>query len=533
MNCELSMYGYLKEAILDKSKEKLIFYNYRMKGDELFSLIDSLAFYLINLGVKKGQTIGICLPNIPQAAISLYAVNRIGAIANVIHPKVSAKALKKIIDETDTKILFLFDKSIAAYQSLLNKKGITIISCSASSFLKGIKKAFAKAIEPKTELEIIDFADTIKESGQIDEEFSPYDDAIYLHSGGTTGDPKTVRLSSYAFNKLADNVIKRTSLNHVYKTEHSMLMVLPLFHGFGLGICIHLALSNFRLVMMPLFSAVKAIKLIKKHKINYLAGIPVMFEKFLQEKTFDGKHLSNLELIFCGADKLNQSVKEEFDKTLRKNYSTAEVLEGYGLSEVASVATVNITGQSKNGTQGKPIDGVKIKILNEKKQQCKTGENGEVVIQSQSMMNGYLKEKEIKNYFYIDENNEKWLRTGDIGSIDSQGYFTFKSREKRIIKIAGVNIFPAEIEQTVLKMKEIDAACVVRTVISNKPCTKLIIKMNKSYRYSILIEQRIKNLIAEEFIHYAIPSVIQVTDKIHTTPLGKVDYIKYEKQEKK
>ncbi|MFW5779845.1 MAG: class I adenylate-forming enzyme family protein, partial [Bacillota bacterium] len=300
---------------------------------------------------------------------------------------------------------------------------------------------------------------------------------------------------------------------------------------FGLGICIHLALSNFKIVMMPRFKAKDAIKLIKKHRINYLAGIPPMYEKMLKEKSFDGRYLSSLLYIFCGAEKLNQKIKKEFDSILKKNNCTAEIFEGYGLSEVASVLTVNVKGENKAGTQGKPIDGARIKIVNKKGKECPPNVAGETLAQSKSMMISYL-DNNNDDIFHIDKDKQKWLKTGDLGYLDEDGYYVFKDRIKRIIKIAGVNIFPSEIEQTVCKMKEVDMACVVRSQKDNKPCTKLYIKLNKAFKYSVLIENRIKSVIEEEFIKYAVPCQIIPVEKMHLTLMGKVDYGKYEMMER-
>ncbi|MGB4033668.1 MAG: AMP-binding protein, partial [Christensenellales bacterium] len=123
MDTQKSMYGYLKDSIQDKTKDKLIYFNRKIKGNELFSYIDSLSFYLTKIGVKKGEAVGICLPNIPQAVISLYAINRIGAVANVIHPKISAKALFRIVDQTNTKVIFVFDAMLKYYYKGLRAKG--------------------------------------------------------------------------------------------------------------------------------------------------------------------------------------------------------------------------------------------------------------------------------------------------------------------------------------------------------------------------------------------------------------------------
>lgn len=541
MQTDTSMYLFMKEGCSDASQEKIYYFNNRITAGELLRDIEKIAAYLRGIGIRQGDSVGICLPNIPQAVVALYAINSIGAVANIIHPKVNGQGLKSILINTSTTAIFVLD--CVDYIDMLCNMDVRTISCSPSDYMKGVLKTVVNITRPNVNARAIAFpcALAIGEKLMIgpfpcgDEET---DDpggrpAVYLHSSGTTADAKTVVLSNKAFNCLVKNVITSTSKNHRYEPCHTMLMVLPLFHGFGLGICIHLSLRMFKVAMLPRFAAKKAIAMIRKHNIQYIAAIPGMLEKMLKEKSVEKKALGSLKLVFCGADRLRPEVKTAFDNLMLENGSDAEVFEGYGLSEVASVLTVNVKGDSKAGTLGKPIANTEIMIIDDDGNPCPAGVVGRVLIRSESMMTGYLNNGgEDSGCYYTDKDGKKWLVTGDLGSLDADGFFRFAEREKRMIKIGGVNIFPGEVETLVKSLREIDDACVVRKVQDGKPCTILYVVLNEKYRFSLLIEQMIEQLIKEQCMKYAVPKEIIQVDSLKKNGLGKADYRYYEELEK-
>jgi len=530
-NKDINMYDYFKASVSDMSLERIIFFNRTIDLEETFKSINGVANYLKSENVREGDSVGICLPNIPQAIFSFYGVNKTGAIANVIHPLISTNALVKILLETKTKYLFLMDRFYAVHRTALDKLDCKVIVCKASEYLKGAKKLIYVKLEPKGMPDDLLFTSIISDTSDDGKSLKTEDDrAIYLHSGGTTGEPKTVVLSNFAVNYLAKTLVSMTEVNgHKYLETESVLVVLPLFHGFGLAICIHAAISMGRLILMPNFDSKRACHLMKKYKINYLAGVPNMFLKMMNEPSFQGKHLKAVKQVFCGGDKLEPSIKHRFDDILKKYGSSAEMIEGYGLTEVTTVCTMNVIGKTREHSQGQAVEGNKMKVITFDDKDAKAGEEGEIYVSSPSMMMEYLNDPETTAEVMIkDTSGETWIKTGDIGHLDEDGYLFFKDRKKRMIKIAGINIFPNEVEKVVTKLPEIDRACVVEGRLNDKVCVKLLIEMNKKYKYSAPIEQKIKLIIESEIIKYAVPRIIEVVDKFKLTQIGKVDYKQYE-----
>lgn len=535
-NKTISMYDYFKSSVSDLSLPRVIFFNNKIDLKETFDTIHGVANYLIKEKVQVGDIVGVCLPNIPQAIFSFYGVNKVGAIANVIHPLISTKALIRIILETKTKILFLMDRFYAVHKTELDKIDCKVIVCKASEYLKGIKKAVYTKVEPKYDEKDVLFTSIIEDKTDDGKSYRTSDDrAIYLHSGGTTGEPKTVVLTNYAINYLTHTLINMTEVNgHKYLEHESVLVVLPLFHGFGLTICIHAAICLGKLVLMPNFNSKLACKLMRKHKINYLAGVPNMFLKMMMESSFKGKHLKGVKQIFCGGDKLEPAIKNKFDAILQSYGSNCEMVEGYGLTEVTTVCTMNIIGKTKEYSQGQAVDGCKIKIIDFDGNEAEPNQEGEIYVHSPAMMLEYLNDPETTNMVIeTDENGVRWVKTGDIGWLDEEGYLFFKDRLKRMIKVSGFNVFPSEVEKVVSSLPEIQRACVVEGRYNDKVCVKLLIEMNKKYKYSLPIEQKIKHVIESETIKYAVPRIIEVVDKFKLTQIGKIDFKEYELKENK
>lgn len=533
---EMSMYDYIKQGCIDRNEEKIFYYNNAIKAGKLLDTVDAVASYLVAEGVNVGDSVGICLPNIPQSIFALYAINKIGAVANIIHPKIHANGLVKILNSTRTRIVFLFDQIMDSYEKEVRESGVKIISCSVNEYMKGIVKAASGLVYSKKCPNAVKFSEIARtQVAEISTATDCYAPAVYLHSSGTSGQPKTVVLSSYAVNSLAENVAASVQRNDfVIYSHETMLMILPLFHGFGLGICVHLPLRFLRIVLMPRFSAKEAVALIKKHKIAYLPGIPMMFERILHEPSAQkGNKLASLRQLYCGSDFLSAELRESFDTLLKENGAEGRLLEGYGLSEVASVLTVNVNGSYKAGSQGLATQNSSIMILREDGSRCAPDEKGRVYIRSQSMMLGYLDDGDNAGAFFTDESGKKWLNTGDIGRLDAEGYFTFCEREKRMIKIAGVNIFPSEIENAVRELREVDEVCAVRASDGGVPFTKLYVVINKSFRYSEPIKHRIESVIRESCMKYAVPKEIIPVDELKRNLMGKVDYKLYEAEELK
>ncbi len=516
MKTETSMYAFMRESITRDTQEKIYYYGNRIRAKEFLANVDAAAAFLQKIGIEKGDSVGICLPNIPQAAIALYAVNKIGAIANVIHPKTGTEALKEIIERTATKAVFIFDRFLKSHTKI---QGVAFIYCRMSDYFKGVKKLF-RLIEPVCRgNNRTSWKELLKYSGAQEYVADGRDAAVYLHSSGTTGAPKTVVLSSYAFNELAQNCFDTVKHLCEVKDDISILMVLPLFHGFGLGICVHLAMHKGRSVMIPLFNPKKTVKLMQKEPINVIPGVPGMFRHLYEDKGFKGEFLKNIKLIFCGGDKLPAELKTNFENRLKEYGCLTPIMEGYGMSEVASVATINVFAPD-NGSLGQGIKNVKLKIVNDGRE-CGPYEEGEIYISSPSAMDGYSDGKTTA----VSIDGEKWIPSGDIGYLDENGCLFYKERIKRIAKISGVNVFPAEVEDTALRYKGVKKACVARITYEGKPALKIIVVSDrKDGRFC----DGLKEFIKTELTPYAVPKIVEFATDIKTSAIGKADYRFYE-----
>lgn len=527
MNTEVSMYGFILEG-LDERAKKLYYYNNVLTGGQLVDAIERVAFFLWKNGIRKGDSVIICLPNVPQTAISFYAANAIGAIANIVHPRMNLRGLEKIIEKTNSKAIFALDRMLSPLAEMLTSHGLLTVSCSLHDYMKGglrlIYSFVAKNINGA-----VRFFETLKERGSYERANDCLAPAVYLHSSGTTGEPKTVVLSSYAFNSLVKNVINATGEHYDYHPEDIMLMSLPAFHGYGLGICIHLSMKMFAFDMLPMFKAGATVREIKKRGIKYCTFTPSMLKKVYERRGLDSDKSSCLKLIFVGGDKANPDLIVKFSDLIKKHGGDVTVAEGYGLSEVASVATVNRRGNEKLGTQGKCTPGVELLVVDGEGKKCAFGENGRVMLRSQSMMNGYLNH-ESREYIFVDSEGEEWLDTGDVGSVDEDGFFTFKEREKRMLKVGGLNIFPSEVEEAVKAIDGVADACVLRIAYEGKSATELLLVLERNKEYTKAFEEKIKTRISTECMKYAVPRVIKVVKELKKNGLGKTDVRFYEEK---
>lgn len=522
MDTRKSMFAFIREEMRNADAEKIYYYGNRIDAGTLLSHIDAVAAFLSKKGVGKGDSVGICLPNIPQAAIALYAVNKIGAVANVMHPKIGSESLKEIAARTKTKALFLFDRFLKPHLSE-PMGGVTVVYCRMSDYMPGIKKLF-RFTEPFMGMsECVPFLAALKERGAEEAVSDGTEPAVYLHSSGTTGAPKTVVLSSYAFNELAANVFDSVKDVCRITEDFGVLMILPLFHGFGLGICVHLALVKARVIMVPLFRARATVRLMKREPVNVIPGVPGMFRRLLEQKGFKGEFLKNIKLMFCGGDRLEPRLKRAFEERLVSFGCDTPIMEGYGLSEVASVATIN-TFAPGNGSLGRGISKVMLKAVKDGGD-CVPGETGEIYISSPSVMNGYLGGEDDR---VTEADGRRWLATGDVGYLDEDGCLFFRERIKRIAKIGGVNVFPQEIEETAARFRGVKQACAVRTEFNGKAAIKLIIVTEN--RADGRFKSELSSFIRRELTPYAVPKIIEELPSIRKNALGKSDYRFYETQ---
>lgn len=479
---------------------------------------DRLACGLARLGVRPGDAVTICMPNTPESVYALYAVNKLGAVAHLVHPLAPPLQLESFMRKAKSVLLITLDINLAEYAPLAAALRFGILSVSPAQSLGLVKRALfslinrksirkGKGIRPYNRLVCKGDVPAGKTSGA----------AVYLHSGGTSGEPKVIELSAAAVNALVDKA------PHILRfmpklTGTYMLAVLPTFHGFGLAMGIHAPMAHGAVsVLMPKFSTKETIALIEKGRLNYLIGVPVLYEALLRKPEFSGEKLKNVKVAFIGGDSVMPDLIERFDTRMEEAGSEGRMFEGYGLTETVTVCNVNLFGAAKTGSVGKPLPGIEIAVADERGKPLAAGETGEILVAGDTLMDGYLDEAEATAAAFTELNGKRYVRTGDAGYLDADGFLYFKQRLKRIIKIAGVSVYPSEIESVVSAMPGIDEACAVEGR-NEKGETVIVLYLAGKERADAEIQDGIRRALGK----YAVPRKIVYLDSLPKTLIGKV-----------
>ncbi len=499
----------------------------------LFNDVEKMSSFLVSKGIKKGDVVTAFLPTCGHAFIAFYALIKIGAIANFVHPLTPPAQLEEIMEHTKSKGVFMLDLFAGAYVSIIAKY-MTVV-CSTSDFCDGIAYKYAKGNElqnakvPVHEnvyryLDIIELdlpaVPSIEHPGK--------DDAVYLHGGGTTGRSKTIIHSNYAFNFLAYTMYAFDP-PHDYKDSYS-LCVLPCFHAYGLGVTMHYALCNaYRPIMIPKFDPVQANELVRKYTVVEILGVPNMFKKMIEADNFENEGVKNLKVISAGGDFVSTEFVNYFNTKLAALGSTAKFARGYGLTEMCAVCTSNADmNDYKTTTVGIPIYGTTIEIWDENNNKLPVGEIGEVVVTGETMMNRYLPDDVIKETgIYTDKNGKKWIKTGDVGFLDQDEHLTFTSRVKRIIIISGYNIYPATIEEKLNELHYISECCACQGYDEEgKPYVKLVVALTDKNDNHDRVKEMLMDFCKKNFEGYSCPRKIEIMEALPRTKMEKIDFVK-------
>ena len=547
---DISLYKLFHEAVLKyPSYNALEYFGKNLTYKELWRKVIKCAKGLKSIGVKKGDYVTICMPNTPEAIIMFYATNMVGAVASMIHPLSSVNEIEYYIDATKSKYVLtldLFAKKVAeaARRQEVKKVIVTSVTDGMFTLLKqGINiynkvSSFInkKDIEIPSGEDIISWKDFSDLSFYYDGEYEcpgkGKDEAVILYSGGTTGKPKGVRLSNLNFNALAMQCFKMTGA----KAGESVLTILPIFHGFGIGVSIHTELtSGMKSVLIPQFKAEDFNKLIKRHRPVFLAGVPTMYEA-LSNVNDNSNYLKCVKNCICGGDLLQPDLREKVNKYLEAHGSSAQIRVGYGLSESTAACILTPNFYYEEGGIGLPLIDNKVKIVKPgTDRELRENKVGEICVSGPTVMLGYLNEpEETKNTLVKDSKGEVWLHTGDLGYKDKNGFIFFKSRLKRMIVSSGYNIYPTYIEKIIASHNAVDKCVVVgiaHPYKQNVPIANIVLKDN--YTPNDALTEDIKNYCSLSIAKYSMPYKYRFVKSIPKTLLGKINYKKLEDECKK
>jgi long-chain acyl-CoA synthetase len=539
-----TMVGYFLEAVARYPENIAIeYYGRTYTYRAFYEMIRDTAKSLKSQGVKEGDTIAICMPNIPEAILMFYAANMVGALVSLIHPLSAEKEIQNYINGSGATFLLSLDLVYDKVHNIVDNTCIKkIVIASAGDSLKTIKKFLYKfknrGTVPKIELtdDIMTWNEFINYGYDYQGEIAclkgANDPAVILYSGGTSGDPKGILLTNMNFNALALSCHKMIEQSG---EGESILAILPIFHGFGLGVCIHTTLGcGMRVVLVPNFNPKDFGKLLHKHKISIVCGVPSLFESLT--KTSMGKNdLSKLKSAISGGDFMSKDLKNKVDTYFREHGSNAEIRVGYGLTEASAAICVIPTGEYRESSIGVPFPDTYIKVVRVgTHDEVPYGEDGEICISGPTVMMGYLNNlEETIQTLQIHEDGRTWLHTGDVGSMDKDGFVYFKQRVKRIIISNGYNLYPSYIETIINSHPDVFTSTVIGIPHPKKvQVAKAYIVLKDGVKPSKDVEKSIRLHCEKNLARYSLPAVYEFRESLPKTLVGKVAYRELEKESK-
>ncbi len=539
-----TMVGYFLEAVARYPENIAIeYYGRTYTYRAFYEMIRDTAKSLKSQGVKEGDTIAICMPNTPEAILMFYAANMVGALVSLIHPLSAEKEIQNYVNGSGATFLLSLDLVYDKVHNIVDNTCIKkIVIASAGDSLKTIKKFLYKfknrGTVPKIELtdDIMTWNEFINYGYDYQGEIAclkgSNDPAVILYSGGTSGDPKGILLTNMNFNALALSCHKMIEQSGV---GESILAILPIFHGFGLGVCIHTTLGcGMRVVLVPNFNPKDFGKLLHKHKISIVCGVPSLFESLT--KTSMGKNdLSKLKSAISGGDFMSKDLKNKVDTYFREHGSNAEIRVGYGLTEASAAICVTPTGEYRESSIGVPFPDTYIKVVRVgTHDEVPYGEDGEICISGPTVMMGYLNNlEETIQTLQIHEDGRTWLHTGDVGSMDKDGFVYFKQRVKRIIISNGYNLYPSYIETIINSHPDVFTSTVIGIPHPKKvQVAKAYIVLKDGVKPSKDVEKSIRLHCEKNLARYSLPAVYEFRESLPKTLVGKVAYRELEKESK-
>jgi len=510
---------------------------------ELVQQIEICAKALKTIGIREGDKITIAMPNCPQAVYLFYAVNLVGGIANMIHPLSAEKEIEFYLNESDSVTAITLDQFYHKFEAIRkNTKVVNIIIASIKDALaQPIKAGYMLTSGRKIEkipadAPVIRWKEFMKLSKCCFYDYKVSrngdDPAVILYSGGTTGTTKGIVLTNKNFNALGQQVI---AANPMFRPGDKMLAAMPIFHGFGLGVCIHTMLTQGgRCILVPRFTPKSYAKDLVKNRCNFIAGVPTLYEALLRLPDMEGKDLSCLKGVFSGGDSLSVELKKKLDKFLYDHKASIQVREGYGTTETVTACCLTPSHMFKEGSIGLPFPDTYIKIVTPgTAEELPYGEEGEILLAGPTVMKEYMHHpEETAQTLRRHADGLTWVYTGDLGTMDEQGFVYFKGRAKRMIITSGYNVYPAQIENILDAHEFVQMSCVIGVPDSYKmQKVKAFVKLAAGIEASDATKQILLDHCRKHVAKYAMPYDIAFRDDMPKTLVGKVAYRVLEEEE--
>ena len=534
---DTSMYGCFEKTARERAKQTAYEYmGFKTTYARMSALVDSCAAALVHHGIKKGDRVTICLPNVPQALIFFYAVNRLGAVANMVHPLSAEKEIEFYLNDSGSVLAVTLDQFAEKFLTVKSATSLrTLVVTGPEDCLPApVRAVYRLKSRPKKVENTVSYRDFMASGKGVTLPavctFAK-DDAAILYSGGTTGTSKGIMLTNNNFNAVAIQVI---ATNPMYAPGDKMLAVLPLFHGFGLGVCVHAMMANGgSTILIPRFTLKSYARILARKKPNFIAGVPTMYEALIRLKDVEKLNLSYLKGVYSGGDNMGAELKKTIDAFLTAHHSPVTVREGYGLTECVSVTCLTPYNRHKEGSIGIPMPDTYFKIVEPwTDKELPAGSEGEICLTGPAVMKEYVNQpEETKNALRSHSDGKIWLHTGDLGSMDEDGFLFFHQRLKRMIVTSGYNVYPSQIEKLLDAHDFVHMSCVVGVPDPYRiKKVKAFIVLNPGVADNEGTKKVLDTYIRKHVAKFAAPREYEFLTEMPKTKIGKIDYRKLEEQ---
>ena len=533
---EKTMYQMLRETALKYPRNTAYVFMGKKTSYEVFlKRIDAAARGLVAMGIGRGDRVTICMPNTPQALDCFYALNRIGAIPNMIHPLSAAKEITFYLNFSRSKAILTLDQfyaKVASVAAELENPTTILIAKIGDELPFPLNLVYPHTKGGKHPLPQEGYTlwyDMIAagKGAALPEDTGNADDcAAVLYSGGTTGTAKGIQLSSRNFNALGLQTIAASGYQSINGMK--MLSIMPVFHGFGLGIGIHTALiGGATCILVPQFNIKTYADILVKQKPNLIPGVPTLFEALLRAEGLEKADLSFLRGIFSGGDSLSPELKKKVDAFLKDHGCTEQIREGYGTTECVTASCLTPKDYARAGSIGVPFPDTFYKIVAVgTTQEVDAHTEGEICISGPTVMLGYMDNpEETAQTLRRHSDCRIWLHTGDLGYMDEDGFVYFRLRIKRMLITNGYNVYPSQLENIIDGHEKVLLSCVIGIKDAQRgQRIKAYIVPMPGIEPNDALKTEILDYCKEHIAKYALPREVEFRTELPKTLVGKVAY---------
>lgn len=533
------------EAVAEKYPKNIAF-DFMGKSTDYASFVSQVhacARALKSIGIRPGDKVTICMPNCPQTVVMFYAVNLVGAISNMVHPLSGENEIAFYLQESQSVAAITLDQFYGKFAAIRERVTLDhlIIAKISDVLSPAMKLGYAltqgrRIPKIPTDAPVLYWVDFLRQGKNFRSTYrakrEKQQPAVILYSGGTTGTTKGILLSNLNFNALAAQII---ATNPMFRPGDKMLAVMPMFHGFGLGVTIHSMLANGgRCLLVPRFTPESYAKLMVRERCNFVAGVPTLFEALLRLDSMANADLSCLKGVFSGGDSLSIELKKRFDKFLFDHKATIQVREGYGTTECVTASCLTPLHMAREGSIGFPFPDTYYKIVKPGTQEEQPyGEEGEICLAGPTVMLEYVNHpEETAQTLQMHEDGLHWIHTGDLGMMDADGFVYFRQRIKRMIITSGYNVYPSQLENILDAHELVHMSCVIGVPDPLKmQRVKAFVVLKPGIVASEEKREELMDYCRKNMAKYALPREIEFRTELPKTLVGKVAYRQLEEEE--